>query len=125
MRSFLPSSRGSLRVATTVPTTRARIMECPVRLACVRGLGFADGQHVFQALVGPRDYVDGNQLAYTAGGGGAGIGGGPHGGHIATYQGGHVAGADLLPAHERHLRGLYHSIGGFNYGYQAACLDHS
>src|SRR5579871_1359146 len=105
MRSFLPSSRGSLRVATTVPTTRARIMECPVRLACVRGLGFADGQHVFQALVGPRDYVDGNQLAYTAGGGGAG--------------------ADLLPAHERHLRGLYHSIGGFNHGYQAACLDHS
>src|SRR3972149_3507744 len=88
-RSFFPSRRGSLRVATTVPTTRARsISETPTpaaqwpghraqrervsRLAADQLGGLAEGQHVFQRRVRPRNDVHGDQLAPAARGGGAG-----------------------------------------------------
>src|ERR1035438_3093944 len=63
MSSFLPSRRGSFRVATTVPTTRARIMMAPARLlgGALR-LRLADGQNVFQAGMRPRDHVHRDQL---------------------------------------------------------------
>src|SRR3972149_11434542 len=93
--SFLPSRRGSLRVATTVPTTRASCIDnsngqdpaasrwaeraslAPdPRLAGDQLGGLADGQHVFQRRMRARDNVHGNQLAHPASGGGAGGGGG-------------------------------------------------
>src|ERR1022692_620427 len=58
MSSFLPSRRGSFRVATTVPTTRARIMAAPAPLlAGAEGLRLADGQNIFHALLRSWDYV--------------------------------------------------------------------
>src|SRR5579863_9521153 len=77
MSSFLPSRRGSFRVATTVHTTRARIMTTLVRLlAGALCLGLADWQYVFQALVRARDDVHRDEFAHAARGGGPGIGGG-------------------------------------------------
>src|ERR1039457_1989631 len=64
LSSFLPSRRGSFRVATTVPTTRARIMTALFRLlAGALCLGLADRQDVFQALVRPRDDVHRDEFA--------------------------------------------------------------
>ena len=47
------------------------------------------------------------------------------GGDVAADDGGHVAGADLLPADQRDLRGLDHGIGRLDHGDQALGLDHS
>src|SRR5262249_29173676 len=74
-RSFLPSRRGSLRVATTVPTTRATSIEA--LLLSLRGrLRLANRQYVFQVLVRPRDDVHRDQLAHAAGRSRAGVCGG-------------------------------------------------
>src|SRR5260370_10179649 len=90
--SLNPSRRGSLRVATTVPTTRARIM------ACLFAFRFADGQYAFQAGVGARDHVDGNQLAHPAGCRGTGVSSSAYGSHIAPYQHRHISPTDLFPS---------------------------
>src|SRR5580700_9815201 len=140
MSSFLPSRRGSLRVETTVPTMRARSIEfyaigkafvnqkpiaakmivrlCaePRRFAASRWLlrgyhrGLADGQHILERLMRPRDDVDSDQFAHAASGGSAGIGGRFHGRHIAANHCGDVAGTDLLPADERDLGRLHHRV---------------
>src|SRR6187399_1577412 len=101
MSSLLLTRRGSFRVATTVPTMRARIMLDPevrggasLRLRADSGL--ADRKRVLEVGVRPRDDVHRDQLADAAGGGSAGIGRGLHGGHVAAHDGGHVARADLL-----------------------------
>ena len=88
-------------------------------------LRLADRQDVFQALVRARDHVHRDQLAHAARRGGAGVGGGANGRHIAAHHGGHVAGSDLLPADQVHLGGLHHGVGGLDHGHQAACFDHS
>jgi hypothetical protein len=94
--------------------------------APIPGLGrFADGQHVFEIGVRPRDYMDRDELAHTARGGRAGIGRGLDRGHVAAHDGRHVAGADLLPPHEADLRGFDHGIGGLDHRHQPFGLDHS
>ena len=72
-----------------------------------------------------RDHVHGNQFADPAGGGGAGVGGGLDGSDVAANDGGDVAGADLLPAHQRDLGSLYHGVRGFDHRHQAARFNHS
>src|ERR1039458_8533965 len=127
MRSFLPSRRGSLRVATTVPTTRARIMKIPSVRLLSGGLrlNLADGEDILQALMGAGDDVDGDEFADTPGGGGAGIGGGAHGRDIPANHGGDVAGSNLLPADEVDLSGFHHGVGSLDHGHQTARFDHS
>src|SRR5262249_61675890 len=56
--------------------------------------------------------------------GGARVGGGLHGGDVAADDGGHVAGADLLPPDEGDLRGFHHRIGGLNHRDQPLGFDH-
>src|ERR1035438_8494100 len=108
--SVLPSRRGSFRVATTVPTTRARIIcRSGFRLLAVGGLGLADRQHVFQTLVRTRDHVDRDQLAHAPGRGGTGIGGRAARGDVAAHHRGNVARADFLPADQVYLGGLFRS----------------
>src|SRR5262245_45557829 len=62
-RSFNPESPASLRVLTTVPSTRARIMSPGLALVA-RRLGPADRQRVLELRVGPRDDVHGHDLAH-------------------------------------------------------------
>src|SRR6266850_1549164 len=93
MSSFFPSSRGSLRVATTVPMMRARTM--------------IDDYFVLLPI-GSR----------------SGVRRGFHGSHVTANHGGHVAGSDLLPSDEVHLRGLHHCVRGFYHRNQAARFDH-
>src|SRR6478752_5049357 len=100
------SSRWSLRVATTVPTTLASSMGTEARrvgggeappTAPELLLGLPDGQHVFEVGVRPRNHVHRDKLAYAACGGRARIGCRLHCGDVASHDGGHVACADLLP----------------------------
>src|ERR1019366_2206274 len=144
MSSFLPSRRGSLRVATTVPTTRARIMRflAPVtyrRLvsASCRWAGWIPGSRADAESRAPRS---------TRPPGAppprpppparapprppprrrrAGIGGRAHRGYIPADHGGDVTRTDLLPAHQVHLGSLHHRVGGLDHGYQTARFDHS
>src|SRR5437762_1119331 len=89
MSSFLPSRRGSFRVATTVPTTRARIMAALSPAIGLR-LRLADRQNVFQALVRARDDMHRNQLSNPARRRRPGIGGRAHGRHVAAHHRGYV-----------------------------------
>src|SRR5215471_11047498 len=84
--SFLPSRRGSLRVATTVPTTRANILSFRRLLAGVLRLRLADGQNVFQALMRARNDVYRDQLADAPRSRGSGVGGGAHCRHVSAHQ---------------------------------------
>ena len=167
-RSFLPSRRGSLRVETTVPTMRARIIVATVhafrpqektesrnesiaatpaslqqrapiaprmvrprepRAAAAftvrRPRRLADGQHVLERLMRPRDDVHGDQFADAPRRGGAGVGGGFHGGHVAAHHRGDIARADFFPADERDLGRLDHRVRGLNHRDQSAGLDHA
>src|SRR6186713_132297 len=137
-RSFVPTSFSSLRVATSVPTTRPTcIVAYPCRLSgATRGLvpgaagvsslsGFADREHVLEVVVRTRNHVDGDELADPAGRGRARVGGRLDRGDVAPAHDGHVAGPDLLPAHDDHLRGLDHGVRGLDEGHETAGLDHS
>src|SRR5512132_3239052 len=92
--SLLLTSRGSFRVATTVPTMRARIMTGGSGLRFRRGR-LADRQRVLEVGVRPRDDVHRNELTNAARRGGSGVGGGLHSSDIAAHDGGDVAGANL------------------------------
>src|SRR3989442_868789 len=114
---------------TTSTVSRKPPLPLPVALPRLPGRrghrGLADGQHVFERLVRPRDHVDRNQLAHAPCRRRARIGSRFHSSHIAADQRGNVARADLLPAHQRHLGRLDHSVRGLDHRYQAARLDHS
>src|SRR5579871_1006957 len=126
IRSFLPSRRGSFLVATTVPTTRARIMTALVRLLSgALGLRFADRQNVFQALVRTRDHMHRNEFSHAARCGSSGICRGADGRDVAANHCGDVTGSDLLPADQVYLCRLHHRVGSLDHGYQAARFDHS
>ena len=71
-----------------------------------------------------RDDVDRHELADAARRGGAGVGRGLDRGDVAAHDGGHVAGADLLPADERHLGGLDHGVRRFDHRDETLGLDH-
>src|SRR5436189_3017285 len=110
MSSLLLTSRSSLRVATTVPTTFARIMsespKCPmangkcrngsafgIRHSSFRGAGrLADGKRVLEVRVRTRDHVDGDELPHAPRGGRAGVGRRLDRGDVAADDRGHVAG---------------------------------
>src|SRR5262249_38727938 len=116
--------RGSLRVATTVPTTRDTSIEA--LLLSLRGrLRLANRQYVFQVLVRPRDDVHRDQLAHAAGRSRAGVCGGLDGGHVAAQPDRHGAGPDLSPTHHHYLSGFPRRIGGLDHGHEASRLDHS
>src|SRR5207247_9139814 len=85
---------------------------------------FADRQRILEVRVRPRDDVDGDQLADAARGGGAGVGRGLHRGDVAAHDRGHIARADLFPAHEGHLGGLDHGIGRLAHRDAPFGLDH-
>src|SRR5687767_11503389 len=120
--SLLLSSRSSLRVATTVPTMRARSMRgYALRL---RAAGFADGQDVFEIRVRARNDMHRDQLADAPRRGRAGIRSGFDRRDVAAHDGRHIARANLFPTHQAHLGGLDHGIGGLNHGHQALGLDH-
>ena len=87
--------------------------------------GLADRQRVLEVGVRARDDVHRHQLADAARRGGAGVGGRLHGRDVAAHDGGDVAGADLLPADQRDLRGLDHGVGRLDHGDQPLGLDHS
>ena len=87
-------------------------------------LRLADRQRVFEVRVRTRNDVHRDELADAARGGSARIGGGLHRGDIAAHDGGDVAGADLLPADQRNLRGLHHGVGRLNHRDEALGLDH-
>src|SRR6185503_17788908 len=64
--SLLLTRRGSLRVATTVPTIFARSIGDQARfgvLGLYRCVGLSDRQRVFEVGVRPRDHVHRDQLA--------------------------------------------------------------
>ena len=86
--------------------------------------GLADRQRVFEVGVRARDDVHRHELADAARRGGAGVGRGLHRRDVAAHDGGHVAGADLLPADQRDLRRLDHGVGGLDHRDQALCFDH-
>src|SRR5688500_8504778 len=102
--SLLLTSRGSFRVATTVPTTRARISLWSWKLGLRARVGLSDRQRVFEIGVRTRDHVNGDEFTHATGGGGTGIGGSFDRGDVAAHDRGHVAGANLLPPDERDLR---------------------
>jgi len=107
MSSLKPSKRGSFRVATTVPTTRARIMKPLAPATCRRSaLRPADRQHVFQALVRARDDMHRDEFAHASRRGGAGIGGRANRRHVAAHHRGHVARSDFFPADQVYLGGF-------------------
>jgi hypothetical protein len=55
---------------------------------------------------------------------GPGVGGGFDRRDVAAHDRRDVAGADLLPADERHLGGLDHRIGGLDHRDQPLGFDH-
>ena len=72
----------------------------------------------------PRDDVHRDELADAARGRGARVGGRLDGRDVAAHDGGHIAGADLLPADQRDLRGLDHGVGRLDHRDQALGFDH-
>src|SRR4051794_6337497 len=112
MSSLLLTSRSSFRVATTVPTTLARIMsmfnaQCSrtnARASLIEALDverwssllrgrrrLANRQCVLEVRVRTRDDVDRHELAHTARRGGAGVGRGLDGRDVTANNRGHVA----------------------------------
>src|SRR6266480_1105599 len=91
---LLLTRRGSLRVATTVPTTFPRSILCePGVLRAGSGLGgsgFADRQCILEVRVRPRDDVYGDELAYAACRRGARVGRGFDGRDVASHDGGDI-----------------------------------
>ena len=73
---------------------------------------------------GLRNDVDRDELAHPARRRSAGVGGRLHGRDVAAHDGGHVAGADLLPADERDLCRLDHRVGGLDHRDQTLRFDH-
>ena len=71
-----------------------------------------------------RNDVHRHELADAARRGGAGVGRGLHGRDVAAHDGGHVAGADLLPADQRDLGGLDHGVGRLDHRDQPFGFDH-
>jgi hypothetical protein len=69
--------------------------------------------------------VDRYQLADTARRGRPGIGRRLHGRDVTADNRRHIAGANLLPADQRHLRGLDHRVGRFDHRDEAFGLDHA
>src|ERR1700730_6807355 len=117
--SLLLTSRGSLRVATTVPTTFARIN-------CLRpDAGLADRQCVFEIRMRPRNHVHRHQLTHPAGRCRARVGCRLHGGHIAPDDRGHIPGADLFPSDQRHLGSLHHCIRRLDHRDESFGFDHA
>ena len=57
--------------------------------------------------------------------GGAGVGSGFAGGHVAADEGGHIAAADLFVRNELHASSLAHSISGFDETNQTTGFDHA
>src|SRR5215204_136431 len=72
-----------------------------------------------------RDHVCCHDLADSLSRGSAGVDSTTNRSDVATHDGGHEAGVDLLPADEANVRGLHHRIGGFNHCHQATAFDHS
>src|SRR5262249_15686653 len=105
--SLLLTMRGSFRVATTVPTMRARIIPGEGGLR-VDGSGLADWQRVLEIRVRPRNHVNREELTHPSCRGGAGVGGRFHSSDVAPHYGRDVTGADLFPADQRDLGGLHH-----------------
>lgn len=99
----------------------------PARLKAGRsGLLAAEREHGFQVLMGTRNDMDGHEVAaYALHGGGAGVGSGFAGGHIAADQRGHIAAADLFVGDELHAGSLDHSISSFDETNQTTGFDHA
>src|SRR3954453_3022078 len=123
--SFALSMRGFFRVATTVPTILARSMG-PDGGQEGKGLflRLADRQRLFEVRMRPRDDVYRNELADATGCRGARVRSGLYRRDVAANNRGHVAGANLLPADQRDLRGLHHGVSRFNHGDEALGFDH-
>src|SRR5262249_61753257 len=60
----------------------------------------------FDLGVWPRDHVNRYELADATRGGGAGVRRGLYRANVAAHHHGHVTGADVFLADERHVRGL-------------------
>src|SRR5262245_26845538 len=129
--SLLLTSRGSFRVATTVPTIFARSIRGPEFQSskvpgfgvhvnagtlepwnagtletslCLGGRGLSDRQRILEICVGTRNDVHRHELADAARRGGTGIRRSLDRCDVAADDCRHVAGADLLPADQGDLR---------------------
>src|SRR5215218_6541548 len=72
-----------------------------------------------------RDHVCCHDLADSLSRGGARVDSTTNSSDIATHDGRHETGVDLLPAYETNVRGFHHCIGGFDHRHQATAFDHS
>src|SRR5262245_19136192 len=120
-RKRSPVSFGSLRVATTVPTTSPSCTRSPGLLAC--GRGAADRQLLVELRMRARDDVHGYQLADLVGGGSAGFDRGLDRRDVAAHHRGHEAAAGFLVAHQPDIGGLDHRVARLDQGDEAARLD--
>src|SRR5262245_36492714 len=84
----------------------------------------ADGKRVLEIGVRTRNHVNRHELADAPRGGGAGIGCGLHGRDGAAGDGGHVPGANLIPADKRHFGGLHPGIRRFDHRDEPLGFDH-
>src|SRR6188768_1377466 len=91
----------------------------------LRNSGLADRERVLEVGVRTRNDVHGHELTHATSRGSACIGGRLHGSDITAHDRGHITGADLLPADERHFGGFDHRVGRFDHRDQSLGLHHS
>ncbi len=95
------------------------------QVRCAGALLLGAGQNFFDVAMRRWDHVDGDEFAYTAGGGGSGIGGGFYGAHVATNGDGDESGPDVFLAGQDDFGGFHHCVGGFDRTDESLGFNHS
>jgi hypothetical protein len=81
-------------------------------------------KHAFDFRVRPRNYMNADQLSYTPGGSGTGVGRRLNGPDIAADKDRYIARSDVFLPDQLNVRGLHHRIRGLYGADESFGLDH-